>query len=140
MIAVIRIKGDVKIKKWVRETFNRMRLRRKYACVILEENKINLGMINHVRNFIAYGKINSEILEKLIMERGKLIDKTKKTDLEKVSGEFQKGKKLQDLNVKPFFRLHPPRGGIDSKLHFGKKKGVLGDNKEEINKLIERML
>jgi large subunit ribosomal protein L30 len=44
------------------------------------------------------------------------------------------------LNIKPFFRLHPPRGGIDSAKHFGIKKGVLGNNKESINKLIERML
>ncbi|KKL95423.1 hypothetical protein LCGC14_1854700, partial [marine sediment metagenome] len=42
------------------------------------------------------------------------------------------------LNLKPFFRLHPPRKGIKSKLHF--PKGVLGDNKEKINDLVLRML
>jgi hypothetical protein len=40
--------------------------------------------------------------------------------------------------LKGFFRLHPPRKGIKSKLQY--PKGVLGDNKESINKLIERML
>ncbi|MEK6878740.1 MAG: uL30 family ribosomal protein [Nanoarchaeota archaeon] len=140
MIAIIRIHGDVDINRDIRETFNRLRLRKKYTCVILEENDLNKGMIHKVKNFIAYGKINKEVIEKLIVERGRLIDKKKKTDLNIVSAEFQQGKKLKDLNVKPFFRLHPPRGGIDSKIHFGKKKGVLGDNKEEINKLIERML
>ena len=42
------------------------------------------------------------------------------------------------LDLKPFFRLHPPRGGIKSKIHF--PKGVLGNNKEKINDLVERML
>ncbi len=140
MIAIVRITGDVKLKKDARETLNRLRIRRKYACVVLEENKVNEGMIHHVRNLIAYGPINQETLAKLIEQRGHLVDKTKKTDLKKVVEEFSKGKKLKDLNIKPFFRLHPPRGGIDSKIHFGIRKGVLGNNKEKINDLILRML
>jgi hypothetical protein len=48
------------------------------------------------------------------------------------------GKKLADFKLKGFFRLHPPRKGIDSKLQY--PKGVLGNNKKDINKLIERML
>jgi glycosyltransferase involved in cell wall biosynthesis len=48
--------------------------------------------------------------------------------------------KYEELNLKPFFSLHPPRKGINSKKHFGVKKGVLGDNKEQINDLIKRML
>ena len=45
---------------------------------------------------------------------------------------------VEELNMKPFFRLHPPRGGINAKIHF--PKGVLGNNKEKINDLIKRML
>ena len=48
------------------------------------------------------------------------------------------GKKPEEIGIKPFFRLHPARGGIKSKLHY--PKGVLGNHKENINKLIERML
>ena len=48
--------------------------------------------------------------------------------------------KYEEVNVKPFFRLHPPRKGIESKKHFGVGKGVLGNHKDKINKLIERML
>ncbi len=114
-IAVIRIKGMVDIGKIVAETFNRLKLRKKYSCVVLENpNKEQIGMIEKVRNFAAYGNINEETYKKLNEKR-----KTR---------------------IKNFFRLHPPRGGIDSKLHFGKKRGVLGDNGEKINELIERML
>jgi len=140
MICAIRIKGQVGIDKKMKETLNRLRLRRKYACVVINPTKENLGMIKKVRNFIAYGEISKETLEKLIEKRGQALDKEKKINAEKAAEELEKGKNYRDLNLKPFFRLHPPRGGIDSKKHFGVKKGVLGNNKDKINELIERML
>jgi len=141
MIAVIRISGQVQVRQDVKETLFRMRLRKKYTCVILEETKENLGKLRVVSNYVAFGKISKETLEKLIEARAKPLDKTKKLDAKKIAEELEKGKRLEELNVKPFFGLHPARGGIDSKYHFGEtKKGVLGNNQERIGKLIERML
>jgi len=117
-IAVIRIHGQVGLNKKIKETLHRLRIRRKYACVVLEPTKENLGMIKKVQDFVAFGEINDEVYKELVEKRGK-----------KVNGK-----------LKPFFRLHPPRKGIDAKKHFGVKKGVLGDNKEKINDLIRRML
>jgi len=116
MIAIIRIHGQVKVKRDVEETLNRLRLRKKYSCVILDNSeKEKLGMMIKVKDFVAYGEINSETYKKLVEKRA--------------------GK------IKNFFRLHPPRGGIDSKKHFGEtSKAVLGNNQEKINDLIERML
>jgi len=57
-------------------------------------------------------------------------------DEKKVIEEINDGKKSKI--IKPYFRLHPPRKGIKSKLHY--PKGVLGNHGEEINKLLERML
>jgi len=140
MIAAIRITGDVNLKGEVRETLKRLRLRRKYSCVVLKESKINKGMIVRVRDFIAYGEIKKDVFISLIEKRGQLIDKTKKSDAKKIIEELEKGKKYTELNFKPFFRLHPPRKGIEAKKHFGVGKGVLGDNKDKINDLIMRML
>lgn len=112
MIAVIRIRGMVGVDRNVEETFNRLRLKRKYSCVVLEPTKENLGRIKKVENLVAFGGINEETYKKLVEKR-----KTK---------------------IKNFFRLHPPRKGIKSKVHF--PKGVLGNNQEKINELIERML
>jgi len=113
MITVIRITGDVGLRKDVAETLNRLRLRRKYSCVVFENlTKEQLGMIKKVRDFVAFGDIDEKTYKKLVENR-----KTK---------------------IKNFFRLHPPRGGIKTKLHF--PKGVLGNHKEKINELIERML
>ena len=140
MIAAIRITGDVNLKKDIRETFKRLRLKKKYSCVVLHKNQVNIGMIKKVKDFTAYGEINEKVFEELVEKRGQLIDKKKKIESKKVYDEFKKGTKLEMLNLKPFFRLHPPRGGIESKKHFGIGKGVLGNNKEKINELIERML
>ena len=138
MIVVIRIKGDVGLKSEIRETLNRLRTRRKYSCIVINPTRVQLGMINKVKDFVAFGEINDEMFEKLIQSRGQKIDNSKEIDTKKIVEGVRKGKKYQDLNLKPFFRLHAPRGGIRSKLHF--PKGVLGNNKNKIDKLLERML
>ncbi|MBU1129384.1 MAG: uL30 family ribosomal protein [Nanoarchaeota archaeon] len=115
MICIIRIAGQVGLNQDIKETLYRLRIRRKYACVVLDKpTKEQLGMVKKVQDFVAYGEISKETFEKLVKARGK------------------KGKE--------FFRLHPPRKGIDSKKHFGVQKGVLGNNKGKINELVERML
>lgn len=140
MIAVIRISGRVGLRKDIVETLDRLRLRQKYSCIVLENPaKEQLGMVKKVKDFVAFGEINNEIFEKLIEQRGQLINKKKKINVKEVVKELKDGKKYEEVNLKPFFRLHPPRKGIDSKKHFGVKKGVLGNNKK-INELIRRML
>ena len=115
MIVVIRISGQVGLRREIKETLTRLRLNKKYTCAVFEKpTKVEEGMINAVKDFVAYGEISSKMYKKLFEVRG------------------QKGVK--------FFRLHPPRKGIDSKKPFGVKKGVLGNNKDQIDKLIERML
>ncbi len=117
MIAAIRIKGQVKIRTDAAETMKRLGLKRKYSCIVIEKpTAVELGMIEKVRDFVAFGEINSETYKKLVEARGK----------------FTKSK--------THFRLSPPRGGIESKKHFGVGKGVLGNHREKINELILRML
>jgi len=142
LLAVIRISGMVKVRKDIAEGLNRLRLRRKYSCVLINGNNRNLiGILKKVRFYIAYGEIDKDVLVELIKERGKSIDGNNKkveVDAEKVALELIQEKKLSDFKLKPFFRLHPPRKGIKSKLQY--PKGVLGNNSKDINKLIKRML
>jgi hypothetical protein len=94
-------------------------LRRKYSCVVFENpGQVQLGMIKKVKDFVAFGEISDEVYKELAEKRGR---------------------KDRDGKLKPFFRLHPPRGGIESKKHFGVGKGVLGSNKK-MNELVGRML
>ncbi|PIN93547.1 50S ribosomal protein L30 [Candidatus Pacearchaeota archaeon CG10_big_fil_rev_8_21_14_0_10_31_24] len=138
MIALIRISGLVEMPEKARITLDRIRLRRKYSLVLMEPTKENMSLIQKVRNFIAYGAIDNNTLKELLEKRGQSLS-GKKIDAEKIISQIGK-KSLTELGLKPFFRLHPPRGGIDSKVHFPIRKGVLGDNKEKINDLIRRML
>ena len=140
MIVVIRIRGQVGIGKGIKSGLQRLRLGKKYGCVLVKESEENLKLLKKLRSFIAYGKIDKDTLKELISKRGKWKGKEINVD-SVVSGLLEnKGKKLADFNLKPWFSLHPPRGGIDSKVHFGKGKGVLGDNKDKINELIRKML
>ena len=138
MICIIRIRGETKIDGDVKETFDRLRLRKKYSCIVINPNKEQIGMIRKLEDFTAFGEIKKDVFEKLIDARGQRINKSKKVDSKKAIEELEKGKRYEDLNLKPFFRLHPPRGGIKSKVHF--PKGVLGNNGEKINGLVLRML
>ncbi|MEM3091046.1 MAG: uL30 family ribosomal protein [Candidatus Pacearchaeota archaeon] len=138
MICVIRIRGRVGLDKKIEETLSRLRLRKKYSCIVINPKKEQLGMIYKVKDFVAFGEISKEVFENLIEKRGQLINKNKKLDVKKIVEEIEKGKKYEELGLKPFFRLHPPRKGIKSKAHF--PKGVLGNNGKEIDKLVKRML
>ncbi len=115
MIAIVRIRGQCSLDKDMADTLDRLNLRTKYSCIVIENpTVIQLGMIHKVKDLIAYGDLNKETLEKLKKARG------------------SQGPK--------FYRLSPPRKGIDSKKPFGINKGVLGNNKEKINDLISRMI
>jgi len=117
MIAAIRIRGQVGLKREIKETLYRLRLRKKYVCVVLvKPNEAQLGALKSLRNFIAFGEISDATYKKIVEARGK---------------------KDKDGKLKPFFSMHPARGGMKTKLHY--PKGVLGENKE-MDKLIGRML
>lgn len=137
MIAVIRIRGMVDVPRDIAESLNRIRLRRKYAAVVLKDSPENRKLLKKIRNYVSYGKITPATFEKLLKNRGVSIGKTD-IDVKKIISEFG-NKNMEELGIKPFFRLHPPRGGIESKKHSGVGKGVLGENKD-IDKLLERML
>lgn len=75
MICIIRIRGKVKLDRDVKETFDRMRLGRKYSCIVIHPNKEQKGMIKKLRNLVSFGEINRETFEKLLERRGQKTDK-----------------------------------------------------------------
>ena len=138
LIVVIRIHGRVKVPKDISNTLDRLGLKRKYACIIVNKTNKNLmGMIKKIRYYVGFGEIKKDVLIKLLKSRGKRIDK-KKFDENKIAESLFSGSSLKKLGFKPYFRLHPPRKGIKSKLQY--PRGILGNNKEDINKLILKML
>ncbi|WP_461867045.1 50S ribosomal protein L30 [Thermococcus sp.] len=152
-IALIRIRGRVGVKRAVRDTLAMLRLHKVNHLVIVDENPTYNGMIQKVKDYITWGEINAETLAKLIKKRGRLTGNRKVTEeyvqeklgmsIEEFAEKVIKGEmKLSDLpNLKPVFRLHPPKRGFKgSKKRTFKEGGALGYRGEAINELIEKML
>jgi len=142
LLALVRITGMIGVKKHQAQTLDRLKLRRKYSCVVVNGNDVSIkGMLDKIKFFVAYGPIDDKTLELLIDKRGESVlgrKQEKNISGKDAAKKLGEGSSLSDLGLKGFFRLHPPRKGIHSKLQY--PKGVLGNNKEAINELIGRML
>lgn len=150
MIAVVRLRGTVDVHRKIRETLRMLRLHRRYHCVVIPDTPSYRGMLQVVKDYVAYGEINAETLAMLLRNRGKLVGDVPLTDeyVRQTTGfnsieEFAKAvcegrAKLSDIpGLKPVFRLHPPRKGLKNiKWHY--PRGDLGRN-EKINELLYRM-
>ena len=152
MYAVIRLRGSVKVRREILDTLKMLRLHRVNHCVLVPKTPDFEGMLRKVKDYVTYGEIKKDTLVKLLKERGRLVGNKRldEKSLKKITGfdnfddfadALLKGKiKLKDFeNIKPVFRLSPPKGGFKSKKHHY-PKGDLGYRGEAINELIERML
>ena len=64
MIAVIRLRGSMKIKKDIGVTLEMLRLKRVNTLSLLPDNKVTMGMIRKVDDFVAWGTISDDLLQK----------------------------------------------------------------------------
>lgn len=151
--AAIRVRGIVNVKPDIKKTLELLNLTRANHCVILDENKSTKGMLQVAKDYITWGEIEKDVLTKLITSRGKLEgDKevtndyiksaTSYENIEKLSAAILEDKiKYKEIpNIKPIFRLNPPKNGYEGIKRAYVNKGALGYRKKEINKLIERMI
>ena len=154
MFAILRVRGPIKVNVDIEHTMKLLRLTRVNHCVIYPEDKKIKGMLFKIRNLVTYGEITNETLKKMLVKRGfvytdkgKLLKfKEQYTDeqkIDKLVEDLIAGKvKMNDVNLKPVFRLKPPTKGYDRK---GIKKtfkegGVLGYRADHINKLLLKMI
>jgi large subunit ribosomal protein L30 len=151
--AVIRVRGHRKINKDIEDTMCMLRLNRVNHCVVIPENDVMKGMLQKTKDFITWGEVSEETLTKMIKTRGRLVG-DRPIDDAYVGGNSQfasvdelarsvvkdeiKYAELKD--VKPLFRLHPPKQGYEAVKKDLKTHGSLGYRGERINVLIEKML
>jgi len=153
VFAAVRIRGIVNVKPDIKRTLQLLRLTRVNHCVLLEENASIKGMLQIAKDYVTWGEIDKAILSELLGSRGKLEgDKnltedyiksaTSYNNLEKLSQAIIDNKfKYKDIpNVKPIFRLSPPKNGYEGIKRSFINKGALGYRRKEINKLLERMI
>lgn len=114
MLAAIRVRGMVGVRKDVEDTLTMLRLRKKHTAILLDEKaKPNmLGMLEKSKDIITYGPVSEDIAKKL-------------------SAKMKDG----------VAHLPPPRGGFERK---GIKKGfnqggALG-KRDSMDSILEAML
>lgn len=153
-VAVVRIRGECKLKQGVEDTFKFLRLYKKNNCIVIPNTASFIGMLQKVKEYVTWGEIDEKTFKELLQKRGKLhgkkplteqyLKEKTKLDFELFIKEFFSFKKeLKDVpGLKPFFKLHPPLKGFERKgvkLPFS-MGGALGYRKEKINDLIMRMI
>ncbi len=150
--AVIRIRGVNNTRSTINATCKLMNIARIHNLSFVDDRKSYKGMLQKAKDTITWGEVTSESVEKVLSKWGKLPgdkpltddymkEKTKYATIKDFSEAFVDLKAdLGDIpELKPFFRLHPPRKGYEAtKIHYtvGGSLGYRGDN---INQLIKRM-
>jgi large subunit ribosomal protein L30 len=149
----VRIRGLSDISQEVRDTLRMLRLTRSCHATLLDNRPAYNGMLRKSKDCLTWGEVSQEIVVLLLKKRGKLVGDKKLTD------EYVKElgyNSLEDLaeaifkvdvefsslpEVKPLFRLRPPKKGFKGKV---KKSfaagGELGYRGDAINDLLKRMV
>jgi len=149
MFAIVRLRGEVNTRPEIRDTLDMLRISRINHCVVVKEDPHYRGMIQKVKDYVAWGKIDENTLAMLLEKRGRLSGNRRLTE------QFMKEKgyasvkelaeavntgtvSLKDLGIKPVFRLHPARKGLKSTKKTARQGGDLGF-RDDIADLIVRM-
>lgn len=153
VFAIIRVRGIVNVNPDIKRTLKLLRLTKVNHCTLLEENKVYKGMLQKVKDYTTWGEIDKEILPKLMESRGMIVGDKQITEeyiksatsyntFEKLSQAILDNKfKYKEIpDVKPLFRLSPPKKGYEGIKRSFKNGGALGYRGKEINKLIRRMI
>ena len=152
---VIRARSDRGVTRKIRETMSMLNLTRVNHATIVMDNPSYRGMLQKSKDYITWGEVDANTIEKLIKKRGRMSGDKPVTDaVVKESSNFSGIKQLSEAiasgdasmkdveGMKPIFRLHPPRGskgwgGIKRAYTVG---GALGFRGEAISDLAERMM
>lgn len=151
MLAVVRIRGSVGVRKKLEDSMSILRLNAPNRCVVVPDNPSYNGMIVKVKDYVTFGKINFNTFLAMLKKRGRLdgnkrldektIKETGYESIEQMAKAIFEGKvSMKNIpKLKPIFKLTPPSKGFKSiKQHW--PKGDLGDRGEAINELLERMI
>lgn len=151
--AIVRVRGTVNVKPDIKKTMRLLRLTRANHCVIVPETPTLKGMLQIAKDYVTWGEIDTQTMTDLLQKRGKLRgDKpltddhisavtSQKTITELADALIHQKITLTDIpDMKPVFRLHPPRKGYEGIKRSYVNQGALGYRGKEINALLTKML
>ncbi|RJS75495.1 50S ribosomal protein L30 [Candidatus Bathyarchaeota archaeon] len=151
-LVVIRIRGVSDIRGDIQDTLKMLNLNRNCNATIIDDRPSYQGMLKKAQSYITWGEPTKETVIRLLKERGRTTGNKKLTDehaqklgyknLEELAEAIYSLKvQLKDLkDVKPVFRLHPPKKGYKGTVKKSwQAGGAAGYRGEAINDLIKRM-
>jgi large subunit ribosomal protein L30 len=150
MYAIIRIRGGVNTRPEIKYTMDLLNINRVNHCAIVKEDPHYRGMIQKVKDYVAWGQIDDDTLALLLEKRGRLAGNRRLTEAlikeKTVFGSIKEFAKavnsgsasFKDVGLKPVFRLHPARKGLRSTKKTVPQGGVLGFH-DSIKDLITKM-
>ncbi len=152
-LAVIKVRGNVNVRRDVRETMRMLGLTRVNHCVVIDDTHTHRGMLQKAKDMLTWGEVEQKVLEQLIRKRGRLAgDKRLIDEFVKSQTSFQSLSEFAAAvhageaefkalpGLKKVFRLHPPRKGYKATKRPFKDFGDLGYRGERINELILGMI
>ena len=148
---VVRMRGTVNVPYWADTTLESLNLAKKFRATIVPESTEYSGMLNRVRQLVAWCRVDNDTVKALLDKKGRKTASQvlKESDIPK---EYSNLDKLADdiandavvfsklEGIKPWFALNPPRGGFKKSV---KKQttqnGILGENNSLIE-LVKKMM
>jgi large subunit ribosomal protein L30 len=151
--AIVQLRGEVNVNQDVRDTLEMLNLNRVNHATVVPDSDTYRGMITKVNDVVAYGEPSAETLATLLERRAEPLDgdddvdddwvgwNTNYDDLADLAEALRSGETtMQEANLSPTLRLHPPRGGHDGIKHPVTEGGELGRHStDEIDALLEAM-
>jgi len=150
MFAIVRLRGEVNVRPEIKDTLAMLRIHRVNHCVVVKEDPHNRGMIQKVKDYVAWGKVDDESLALLLEKRGRLSgnrrlsieflkEKTSYSSFQELATAVNSGSaSLKELGIKPVFRLHPPRKGLKTTKKTAQQGGDIGF-RQDLADLIKKM-
>ena len=150
MFAIIRLRGEVNVRPGIKSTLEMLRMHRVNHCIVVREDEHFRGMIQKVKDYVAWGKIDDDTLAMLLERRGRLAKNRRLTeDFLKENTSYSSfgelatalnsgATSLKDLGIKPIFRLHPARKGLKTIKKTAQQGGDLGF-RADLADLIKKM-
>ncbi|AKB55590.1 MULTISPECIES: 50S ribosomal protein L30 [Methanosarcina] len=152
MYAIVRLRGQVNVRYTIEDTMKMLRLHKVNHCVLVPEDPHFKGMVQKVKDYVAFGKIDANTLAEILENRGRLEGDTRLTEeyirentaydsIQAFAEAVVEGEAtLKDVpKLKPVFRLHPPRKGHAGIKRTVQQGGELGDHGDGINALLHKM-
>lgn len=152
MYAVVRLRGPVNVRYTIEDTMKMLRLHKVNHCVLVPETSHYKGMIQKVKDYVAYGKVDAKTFAGILENRGRLEGNTRLTEeyirentaydsIQAFADAVIAGETTLKAvpKLKPVFRLHPPRKGHAGIKRTVQQGGTLGNHGENINALLHKM-